>query len=53
MILRQATLPGACSSSESSPGLGSRMAAFFAGIGLEAPIETWRGHAAEPADFSA
>lgn len=53
LILCQATQSGAWSSSESSPGLGSLMAALFSGLGLEEPIETWQGHEAEPAHFSA
>ena len=53
MILCQATLSGAWSSTAASPGLGTRMAALFAGLGLEEPIATWQGHEAEPADFSA
>ena len=53
LILCQATQLGAWSPSEPSPGLGSRMATLFAGLGLEDPIETWLGHEAEPADFSA
>ena len=53
LILCQATQSGVWSPSEPSPGLGSRMAALFAGLELEEPIETWQGHEAEPADFSA
>ena len=52
MILCQATLYGAWPFTAASPGLGTRMAALFAGPGLEEPIETWQGHEAEPADFS-
>ena len=53
LILCQATQSGAWSSEETPPGLGSRMAALFAGCGLEDPIATWQGLEAEPADFSA
>ena len=53
LILCQATQSGAWSPSESSPGLGSRMATLFAGLGLEEPITPWQGQSAEPADFSA
>ena len=53
LILGQATQPGAWSPSEPAPGLGSRMATLFAGLGLEEPIETWQGHEAEPSDFTA
>ncbi|MBM5826838.1 MAG: Arc family DNA-binding protein [Cyanobacteria bacterium M_surface_7_m2_040] len=51
MILCQATQAGAWSSTAPSPGLGSSMAALFAGVGLDEPIEEWQGHGAEPADF--
>ena len=53
LILCQATQSGAWSPSEAAIGLGSRMASLFAGLGLEEPMETWQGHEAEPADFSA
>ena len=32
--------------------LGKRLRALFADIGLEEDIPEWRGHPAEPADFS-
>ena len=48
MILCQAIHSGAWVSTPASPGLGSRMAALFAGAGLD-----WQGQEAEPADFGA
>ncbi len=53
IILSQAAQSGAWSSMAASPGLGTLMAALFVGLGLEESIETWQGHEAEPADFSA
>jgi len=53
LILSQATQAGTGSLTVDSPGLGSRMALLFAGLGLEEPIEAWQGQEAEPADFSA
>ena len=46
-ILRASVIPKA------SPvtNLGSAIAARFAGIGLDAPIDELRGEAARPADF--
>lgn len=35
----------------SKAGLGSRIAALFAEAPLDAPVEEWRGSAAQPADF--
>jgi hypothetical protein len=32
-------------------GLGSQVAALFAGAGLETPIPEWQGHQAAPAAF--
>ncbi|MGB5239729.1 MAG: plasmid stabilization protein [Prochlorococcaceae cyanobacterium] len=32
-------------------GLGSQIAALFAGAGLETPIPEWQGHEAAPAAF--
>ena len=52
-ILSQATLGGNWTSLAAGAGLGSRMAALFAGLGLEEPIEPWRGQEAEAADFGA
>lgn len=34
-----------------SPGLGSRMAALFSEVGLDAPIPEWRGVESVPAPF--
>ncbi len=53
VILAQAVQNEDLGSTDGEPGLGSRMAALFAGLGLDEPIETWRGHEAQPADFSA
>jgi len=53
IILSQAIQSGAWASTPASPGLGSRMAALFAGAGLDTPIEAWQGQEAEPADFGA
>ena len=53
MILSQAIQSEAWTSTPASPGLGSRMAALFAGAGLDTPIEAWQGQEAEPADFGA
>ncbi len=53
LILMQAIQSSDWSSTAAGPGLGSRMAALFAGQGLEGPIETWQGHEAEPAEFRA
>ena len=53
VILAQAVQNGDLGSTVPDPGLGSRMAALFAGLGLDEPIETWRGHEAQPADFNA
>jgi hypothetical protein len=39
--------------SSHSPGLGSRMAALFADVGLEEPISEWRGVEAVPAPVEA
>lgn len=36
---------------DNRPGLGSRLAARFRGIGLEEEIPELRGYPAEPADF--
>lgn len=47
MILSQAIQSGAWASTPASPGLGSRMAALFAGAGLDTPIEDWQGQEAE------
>jgi hypothetical protein len=35
----------------SNAGLGSRIAALFAEAPLDAPVEEWRGIAAQPASF--
>jgi plasmid stability protein len=51
LILAQATQGEGGASTAVGPGLGSRMAMLFAGLGLEDPIEPWQGHEAEPADF--
>jgi plasmid stability protein len=53
LILLQATQSKDWSSTAVAPGLGSRMAALFAGQGLVEPIEAWHGHEAEPAQFGA
>jgi hypothetical protein len=53
LILLQATQSSDWSSTMVGPGLGSRMAALFAGQGLVEPIEAWHGHEAEPAEFGA
>ncbi len=53
MILAQAVQNEDLGYTDAEPGLGSRMAALFADLGLEEPIETWRGHEAQPADFNA
>ena len=52
-ILAQAIQGGDWSSTATAPGLGSRMAALFAGLGLEEPLEPWQGQEAEAADFGA
>jgi hypothetical protein len=53
LILAQATQGGDWSSTAAGPGLGSRMAALFAGLGLEEPIEACQGQKAQAADFGA
>jgi plasmid stability protein len=53
LILLQATQSTDWSSTPVAPGLGSRMAALFAGQGLEDPIEGWHGHEAVPPEFGA
>jgi plasmid stability protein len=53
LILAQAIQSGDGESTAAESGLGSRMAALFAGLGLEEPIEPWHGHEAQPADFGA
>ncbi len=53
LILSQATKGGDWTSPADEAGLGSSMAALFAGQGLEEPIATWHGHEAQPADFGA
>lgn len=53
LILALATQGGDWSSTAAVPGLGSRMAALFAGHGLEEPIEAWQGQEPEAADFGA
>lgn len=53
VILAQATQGGDWISTADEAGLGSRMAALFAGQGLGEPITTWHGHEAQPADFGA
>ena len=47
MILCQAIHSVPSDSTTASPGLGSRMAALFAGAGLDTPIEAWQGYEAE------
>ena len=53
LILAQAIQSGDLASTAAEPGVGSRMAALFAGLELDEPIETWRGHEAQPTDFGA
>lgn len=53
LILAQATQSEDWASTAAGPGLGSRIAGLFAGLGLEEPIETWQGQEAEPADLGA
>ena len=50
VILAQAVARDEAPSSH-SPGLGSRMAALFADVGLEEPIREWRGVEPVPAPF--
>ena len=50
VILAQAVARDASASSH-TPGLGSRMAALFADVGLEEPISEWRGVEPVPAPF--
>jgi len=50
VILAQAVARDESSSSD-APGLGSRMAALFADVGLEEPISEWRGVEPVPALF--
>jgi hypothetical protein len=49
LILRQAA--EAEQHQNEGVGLGSQMAALFAGIGLEEPISEWQGHEAAPVAF--
>jgi plasmid stability protein len=51
LILAQAAQGGDWASRTDEGGLGSRIAALFAGHGLEEPIATWHGREAQPADF--
>jgi len=51
LILTRATEAKSASASESSLGLGSRMAALFQGLDLNEPIPTWHGEEATPAHF--
>jgi hypothetical protein len=53
LILVQPTQGGDLASTADKSGLGSHMAALFAGHGLEDPISTWQGHEAQPAVFGA
>ena len=53
LILAQATQSGDWSSTAAGAGLGSRMAALFAGGGLEEPLQAWEGQEAAAADFGA
>ena len=53
LILAQATQSDDWTSTAAGPGLGSRIAGLFAGLGLEEALEPWQGHEAEPADFGA
>ena len=46
-IFCQAIQGVSSASTPASPGLGSRMAALFAGAGLDTPIEAWHGQEAE------
>ncbi|MFN6343925.1 MAG: FitA-like ribbon-helix-helix domain-containing protein [Cyanobium sp.] len=50
VILAQAVARDEAPSSH-TPGLGSRMAALFADVGLEEPISEWRGVEPVPALF--
>ena len=50
VILAQAVARDEAPSSH-TPGLGSRMAALFADVGLEEPIREWRGVEPVPAPF--
>ena len=52
MILCQAIQGVSSDSTPASPGLGSRMAALFAGAGLDTPIVAWHGQEAEVFRFS-
>ena len=53
LILSRAAQAEDWDSTAAGAGLGSRVAALFAGLGLEEPITTWQGQSAEPADFGA
>ncbi|WP_295887178.1 toxin-antitoxin system [uncultured Thiohalocapsa sp.] len=50
-ILRAAALAERPAADTGARGLGSRMAGRFAGLGLDADIEEWRGEEARPADL--
>jgi plasmid stability protein len=50
-ILRAATLADLPANSQGAQGLGSRIAARFAGIGFEDDITQWQGEPARPADL--
>jgi antitoxin FitA len=50
VILAQAVARNEAPSSH-TPGLGSRMAALFADVGLEEPIREWRGVEPVPEPF--
>jgi plasmid stability protein len=48
---REILTAGVAAPSPASPGLGSRIAARFADVGLDAALPELRGGAARPADF--
>ena len=51
LILCQAAQSSDWGSTADGPGLGSRMAQLFAGLGLDDSIEPFEGEQAQPADF--
>lgn len=51
LILSQATQDQDLSTTAAGLGMGSRMAALFADLGLDKEIPQWQGQEAEPADF--
>jgi plasmid stability protein len=51
LILSQATQDQDPATTPAGLGLGSRMAALFAGLGLDDAIPQWEEQEAEPADF--